>query len=221
MGCDIHLYVEVRKDGVWESVDAWSTDQQGDIYIPYEKRLFTGRNYNLFAMLADVRNRYDIIPISEPKGLPEDISENVKNMSIVWDGDGHSHSHFTVSELLEYDLKQTTDLNGYVSVLTYYENMRLGTPPSGYCGDVGGQNVRIIRNDEMEEKINQVLEGCDEMSLEEKEQKLLDSLRNFYTELRWKESYYEMSSHFWDKIVPKLLEMGSPENVRIVFWFDN
>lgn len=53
-------------------------------------------------MLADVRNRSKSKPISEPKGLPIDISDIVKKESESWGCDGHSHSFFTLKELYEY-----------------------------------------------------------------------------------------------------------------------
>ena len=43
-------------------------------------RFYVHRNYALFAMLADVRNKppgnlYYITPISEPRGVPEDANK--------------------------------------------------------------------------------------------------------------------------------------------------
>jgi hypothetical protein len=74
MGCDIHLYVEVRgADGTWQSADEWERDTDDGytwVDVPYEKEYYNGRNYSLFAMLADVRNRDGLIPFSQPRGLP-------------------------------------------------------------------------------------------------------------------------------------------------------
>lgn len=102
MGCDIHTFTEVRVKDNWES---------GDYYIknPYfgiddEEEEFTvlellGRNYSLFALLADVRNSTGIKPISLPKGLPSDVSSFVKSKSDWWDGDGHNHSFLNLNEI--------------------------------------------------------------------------------------------------------------------------
>lgn len=61
MGCDIHLITEIKKDEIWQRVDEVSED-------------FCSRNYNLFSVLADVRNNF-FIDGFKPKGLPDDISE--------------------------------------------------------------------------------------------------------------------------------------------------
>lgn len=65
MGCDIHLYVEGRKRGT----TSWQ---------PYGGR-FSERIYGMFAKLADVRNYSGITPISQPRGVPSDVSWSVKN----------------------------------------------------------------------------------------------------------------------------------------------
>ena len=47
-----------------------------------------------------------------------------------------------------------------------------------------------------------------------------------YTLVSWKEPYYEaIGSEFFGKTIPRLLKLaadsGGPENVRVVFFFDN
>lgn len=221
MGCDIHLYVEVKKYSTWESADTWETDNHGDKFVPYEKRLFTGRNYNLFSILANVRNRYKFIPITDPKGLPNDVSEPVKNQSKNWEGNSHSHSFLTVQEILEFDWTQTVTLKGFLTAIGYYEIMRLKNDPNCYCGGVFGPNIQIISNQEMEEKINQVLNDSKELSYQEIEEKIMNDLQFFYTEYKWTLPYYKTSTYFWSNTIPKLLKLGKPEDIRLVFWFDN
>ena len=60
MGCDIHIITEIKKDGKWQ-------------YVPEIPESLDGRNYNAFAVLANVRNYFGYKGI-EPKGFPEDIS---------------------------------------------------------------------------------------------------------------------------------------------------
>ncbi|MCT6901642.1 MAG: hypothetical protein M3Z48_00250 [Lactobacillus sp.] len=99
MGCDIHAYVEVkrypyqdekRENGVWINADKWTVNQeqvlhpeddQRHMIIDYDDHIYKGRNYYLFAILADVRNGKGFTPISEPKGLPVDVSPEVKKIS--------------------------------------------------------------------------------------------------------------------------------------------
>lgn len=59
------------------------------------------RHYDLFAVLAGVRNYGDRqLPISSPRGLPPDVSSLIQKASDRWDSDGHSHSYLTLRELL-------------------------------------------------------------------------------------------------------------------------
>lgn len=60
MGCDIHTIVEIKENGNWKCIDE----------VPEQ---FNKRDYKIFALLANVRNYFDIKGF-EPKGLPEDIS---------------------------------------------------------------------------------------------------------------------------------------------------
>jgi hypothetical protein len=66
MGCDIHCCIEYassrRSDG-----SRWD-------YTPFACELNVGRDYDLFALMAGVRGERGIIPVCEPKGLPEDVS---------------------------------------------------------------------------------------------------------------------------------------------------
>lgn len=96
--------------------------------------LYDNRDYDVFAILADVRNGRGFagiktgegfVPISEPKDLPIDVSEEVKKESDYWGGDGHSHSYLTLKELLTYDWHgQTTKKEGMVTKISYYEAAR-------------------------------------------------------------------------------------------------
>lgn len=67
MGCDIHLFVEKRAGGAWVDI----TDRTGADEPE--------RDYILFACLAGVRNRTDLTPISELRGVPDDASARVRD----------------------------------------------------------------------------------------------------------------------------------------------
>lgn len=117
MGCDIHLYVEVKKKRSftdrlkfwvkpkWESFDNWVIED--DNYLTTNPRFYTGgRCYNLFAALCGVRSfLFEPEPprISEPKGLPSDVSNEVLKVSNQWGTDGHSHSWNTLKELEDFN----------------------------------------------------------------------------------------------------------------------
>ncbi|MDP5274813.1 hypothetical protein [Chengkuizengella axinellae] len=126
MGCDIHMYLEVRhfsKDdverekGVWVSADKWTEDRYNFGYddtrfeVEDKDRIYDGRNYKLFSILANVRNNNNLPYISEPKGLPEDVSDMVKNESDFWGDEVHSHTYLNLDEITNYEHWDTL-LNG-------------------------------------------------------------------------------------------------------------
>ena len=107
MGCDIHAMIEIRcpHDSFPESTyEYWHN--AGDPMI--------GRDYELFAVLAGVRNDYGITPISEPRGMPEDSCSEIDAYSEKFGIDGHSHSWLTLEELRSFNPKQTIFDNNLV-----------------------------------------------------------------------------------------------------------
>lgn len=100
MTTDIHLYVEYWEEGKWVSADIWK-------YVTYDRwwkrsSYYSNQNYRLFAFLAGVRNR-DYQPLSYPRGLPIDVSPEVRGNADFFEGDAHTHSWFLLSELLAVD----------------------------------------------------------------------------------------------------------------------
>lgn len=72
MGCDIHMYAERRVDGKWRPL----FEPVGDEYYGYEWPVVTkDRDYDLFGVLAGVRNRHVPCITGEPRGLPCDLCE--------------------------------------------------------------------------------------------------------------------------------------------------
>lgn len=92
MGCDIYAYAEKK-------------DEQGQwVYLP-DVSPFDIRNYTLFSFLAGVRNYMNIIPVSVPRGFPDDASPEVL-VEYMTDGDWHSASWLTIVELMSFDYGQ-------------------------------------------------------------------------------------------------------------------
>jgi hypothetical protein len=87
----------------WVSADRW-VYQEDNSWIHEEA--YWSRNYYLFSILADVRNSGDVEPISYPRGIPKDASTGYLYSVNRWDSDGHSHSYFTLEELLNIDWNQ-------------------------------------------------------------------------------------------------------------------
>lgn len=236
MGCDIHFYVENRVSGVWQSADKWTPNKYaGDegeppLSLDYKDRFYSGRNYNLFGILANVRNGRGFagintgdgfVPISEPRGLPEDVSEQVGAESDRWDVDGHSHSWLTVAELLAYDWTQTTRLRGYVSAAGYYTWNRWrredGDGPESYCGDIGGRGIKKVSEQELRRRIEELTGG----DWHRQEDKVKEGLASVYCQVEWEQPYYKPACDFLSLTMPRLWRLGKPEDVRVVFFFDN
>jgi len=82
-------------------------EDEGDEYaywsVVRDKRFYAGRNYYLFTILAGVRGNRDDESISEPRGVPDDISDAYREQLRQWEGDAHSKSYFTLKELLDVD----------------------------------------------------------------------------------------------------------------------
>lgn len=98
MGTDIHFIVQAKQEDVWETILPPTLDWHNEYDRKY-KQWCSDRNYEAFAILANVRNRIDLIPIiPERRGLPDGITEDSE---ICWLGD-HSHHWITLRELIDY-----------------------------------------------------------------------------------------------------------------------
>jgi hypothetical protein len=209
--------------GVW--VESYEEYQK--VVGSYEERwkhpLYIGRNYDLFAILADVRNGRGFAgvptgggfnPIADPKGIPEDASAGYRWEAERWDSDGHSHSYFTVRELLNYNWKQSTTHEGWVGPLNYLLYKEKGQPES-WCGMVSGREIRHVSNEDMEKYISEkeirLSEGPDKHEFG----------ATIYTHVRWEVSYEACVDHFLETTLPALQQLGDPDEVRICFFFDN
>jgi hypothetical protein len=131
MGCDIHMCLEYKTfKGEWRNCNLYEKDRYEGGYsmVSFTRH----RSYDLFAALCGVRNAYDVEPISQPKGLPDDISDDTKGYLVGYWGDGgHSHSWNTLRELIEYDHKPVTR-KGMISK-EQYEDLQNGKKPTSWC----------------------------------------------------------------------------------------
>lgn len=227
MGCDIHCYAERKnKDGKWEIVGNKEKGEDGWVNIDYEP--YVNRNYNLFAILANVRNGTAFAgcktgegfnPISNPKGVPSDASEEYASLSEQWDSNGHSHSYFTLRELLDYDWTQTTQLQGWVNMIAW-EKFSLYDKkdfPQNYCGMISGNSIEYIS----EEEADKLFEG-----LSRKERIEVAKLHtNKYALAKWTVKYSQCVDSFLSDTITELLKLAGGtkgiDNIRIVFFFDN
>lgn len=105
MGCDIHSHAERRVNGKWEVVkDAFTLDDFDREYYGREKgdSPFRWRSYSMFGFLAGVRSHW-CNPIVEPRGFPDDTTDEVREDYEYWGSDAHTPSFLTAKELLEFN----------------------------------------------------------------------------------------------------------------------
>jgi hypothetical protein len=240
MGCDIHLYVEKRDaNGTWKAIDNFKREEPdegeetGRLHVEYREQFYNGRNYNLFAILADVRNGRGFAgiktgegfnPIADPRGVPDDASPEYKEIVEQWDCDGHSHSYHTLRQLLDYDWTQVTNLQGWTDAVSWVKWTRWkrknGEGPDEYCGGVSGSGIQHVTAEEMD----QLLAPVAKVYGPERE-KFAEQHRNVYALAKWEEPYHVAAGSFFRETVPRLLKVAGGttglDDVRIVFFFDN
>lgn len=112
---------------------------------------FGDRSYNVFAMLANVRNGgfrgepSRLQPLSEPRGIPNDISDEGREWMESFGVDGHSHSYFTLAELeaVDWDGK-TIDEWGVIKEDEFLRLRDAGTHPSMWSRSTSGRGIRVF-----------------------------------------------------------------------------
>lgn len=107
-----HIYPPA---GLVFPLDEWEKNWRKD-EPDHRRPIWCGRNYNLFAALAGVRNYHQIVPMADPRGWPDDLSSPLRDgwpkgaggkesERRPWanDPDLHTPSYFTLEEMLLFD----------------------------------------------------------------------------------------------------------------------
>ncbi|MBC1937765.1 hypothetical protein HCA69_15455 [Listeria grandensis] len=213
MACDIHVMIEKvnKENGEW---DTYLEGNEG-FYLHID------RNYDLFAILADVRNGYGFarcdtgdgfVPIARPRGIPNNASDNYLDYVKEWGSDGHSHSCLTVREIQNFDWDgQTTKHRGYVSQESYALYKQTGEIRC-FSADVCRRDICKVSNEIMD----YILSGAFPKGKN----------ADYYTQIEWEETYKESCAYFVNNQLPELVKLAkdcncSTEELRLVFFFDN
>jgi hypothetical protein len=115
MGCDIHTQAERKVNGNWEIIPGLSP--------------FDWRQYGMYGFLANVRNYSAVPPISEPRGLPDDVVLTDDREFFLGD---HSHSWLSVEELLAFDYDAEMEDRRVTAKLSSGITSGACTAPLGY-----------------------------------------------------------------------------------------
>lgn len=249
MGCDIHLFVEMRSiiRPNWEAVNRRIHFEHYDSDTFRRVSWGEERNYDTFAMLADVRNGRGFAgvdtgdrlqPIAPPRGLPNDCSSAVDKEAESWGGDGHSHSWLTLRELLNLEKNgywnKTIEQRGVVSIPEFDEewekniierdgqHLLLNRAPRECWGSINGPGVDP--NTIYKVRWNETYRESDSWL-----QHTISSLREltrfwpvkqFFMEgLNGDDGKYPVIPEDEDRWLDHWVDAA--ELVRIVFWFDN
>ena len=198
MGCDIHLHAERYEGSRWH-------------YLPGCPDPV--RNYRLFYVLDDVRNDYDLPTICPPKGIPEDISselkgaEDFKSSIVTIDEDGdelsawlgeHSYSWLTLEELMAFDWCQKCTLHGIVKLRTYFlwdeDSRKYEESPEEWYGGTSGT---VVSENEARAIIKAIPGGFrDKLAALAK-----PPLDRTYCRTSWTLPIYKTCRSFWDTFI--------------------
>ena len=107
MGTDIHAAVEIFDGKRWRA-QLWPNPWYGKYNDenPTSYNMHLNRNYDLFAILANIRNCEDgggYAYIQEERGVPKDVSAEARAVL----SNEHSAGWVTLSELLDFDWSRT------------------------------------------------------------------------------------------------------------------
>ena len=202
MGCDIHLYIE------YKSKDGYDPAWQG-----FGGNINPGRNYAMFALMADVRNYGDekLPVLVERRGMPDDAGYTATDDNRIY-----------ISETKSED---------YVSMETAKRWVKSGS--SKFINDKDGNPIWVTNPDahshswlttsEFESVINKYLEleaGWHKVRVEEHNKMVKEE--NIQTD-SWAYAPPSMVDEPEYQVVLASLkrfeELGY--DARIVFWFDN
>jgi len=214
MGTDIHGYAEVRRRGAWEKVGAVFPYHWFDPTFPESEQnprltdeFFTERNYNLFAILADVRNDHGaFVPIDTPRGLPDDLSVEMRAIVAARRDRPHDESYLTLAELLAFDWDGwQTPYRGVIPEREWEHYRKYGRPRHWLPAIIEGPPIVVLDEpDYMALRLHPALH---------------DRSKNYFIRAAWTESYADAVAPFITQVLGKLVLLGKPEDVRIVFWF--
>jgi len=264
MGCDIHLYAEAKTPKGWQLL----TPPKGTGYVsggprdqtpkapyrieydpgeepPKAETWFSDCNYDLFSMLADVRNEPGgPVPIFPCRGMPKDVSREIANMCEGWGVDGHSHTHFTVAELRAYFERmkdRTYTDHGVVDGKAFEHLQSTGERPTSWSKSISGIGFGIVTVTERMYRSIQHLVKHDKTANRWRENQTVlravdapshfrgilrdlkpvpdaQGLYSIYVQTMWARRY-ECPSFL--ALLDELSAYGPEDSIRVVCWFDN
>lgn len=113
VGCDIHMYVEKKKNGKWVPAQGMIKDEDSGIMdVPYPDTFYNERNYLLFGFLTGGEVRREMNSPFKLKGFPKNASPEIRKIYEQYGCDAHSPSYLTLEELETIDWNTTVPESG-------------------------------------------------------------------------------------------------------------
>lgn len=184
------------------------------------EEFYHDRNYQLFSILAGVRDYGSTKPIDEPRDVPTDSCAEIKEAYEDWGGDAHSATWYSLKELLDWNWDQPSGhVSGIVSLEQFKKYLVTKEPPDSYCQGVGGPNIVVADATWLAEQI------LHEESAKEKGLFLKDGV-TYYARIRWGRTYRDMAYTQFLDVLQELKGIADTEklpyeDMRMVMWFDN
>jgi len=247
MGTDAHPVIEVKgRNGRWglrDSKDGRRSsrrrrEDRGED-VPYDEWLaewpdylneLSERNYALFGVLAGVRWR-SVDALFANRGFPEDAAKATLKALDAESHEYHSHTHFTVQELLDADW-DTVCFHEKMALFAnqYLEWKDTGKLPSRLEEEqyVTGRAmwhkdlVAVHREVTEDEMLLLLLSNTTKKLVRRRKCRLGGGYQQLgpYVALTLPRTYRDVVQNFVD-VIPSLVALGPPDQVRIVIAFDN
>ena len=226
MGCDIHIAIQCQEpDGQWANVPwqhVWSFKGADAAVegIPVAPDVFRNRNYDLFGILANVRNGSGFAgiktgegwpSIAPDRGWPEGFSVESLGPDPRYPQGGnrdlgdHSFTWVSLDELKAFDWDGTgTWIYGVVPADEYERLSVAGGRPRSYCGGISGPGIRTYEPDDY---------------------KLAKSVGQLpprpHVRMVWPETAREATGDWPGRVFPWLDELAAGRPLRLVMGFDS
>lgn len=209
MGCDIHIIVERQQEnGAWARV--WAHDYEKDD-PEGTPDIFRNRNYDLFGILADVRNGFGFAgcptgsgwpSIAPDRGIPSDSTVTPDEMHDYTVGD-HSYSWVNLDELKAFDWDGVNAEAYGIVTREEYARMRLANEsrPKAWCGGISGAGVLVVTPEQLMDA-----RGIIPFS---------------HVAVTWTETAREGTGDWPTIVLPWLDSLAQGRPLRLVFGFDS
>jgi hypothetical protein len=227
MGCDSHPYIERKQKNGWVVMDDkeryWAEMRKNEYDESIRSNIINvlgNRDYTMFAVLADVRNN-GIRSLFANRGMPKDAASKTKK-AIPADSDYHSHTYFTVQELLNTKWDKVGQSHG-VAVLyadqfqSWKETGKVPDDADDYPWDSSDLTRQVS-----EEEMTMLLMSNEVRRLVKTKKKGGEIVHRAgpYVQIGSPRTYRQLVPRLIS-IIPELQKLGDPKKVRVVIAFDN